>query len=91
MLSALMASIETSRDGEICIAFDDLAYARADTVFIDRKSNEISSLIDGLYVHLGAVSADMAANLAAHDSVRLLAPHPQGHELNLIAALQSFH
>jgi len=91
MLSTHTASIACNAKGEVCISFDDLAFARADTIFIDYSSNEISALVDGLHVKLGTIPAEMASGLAGQSSVLLRAPHPQGHELHLFAALQSIH
>lgn len=91
MLTVQTASFDRSMEGDISIAFDDVAYTRADTIFVDTKSNEISALIDGLHVNLGAVDAATATHLAGQGSVMLRGPHPQGHELILIAALQSIH
>ena len=89
MLSVQTASFDRGMEGDISISFDDVAYTRADTVFVDIKSRHISALIDGLQVDLGTVEADMAEHLASQGVVALRGPHPQGHELILFAALQS--
>ncbi|HEY8963749.1 MAG TPA: hypothetical protein VIN59_04720 [Alphaproteobacteria bacterium] len=90
MLSVQTASFEAF-EGAISIAFDDVAYARAETVYVDTNSNEISALVDGVHIALGAVSPEIAAHLAGQGTIALRGPHPLGHELILIAALQTTH
>lgn len=91
MLSIQTASFSRSVHGGVCISFDDVAFARADVVFIDPSSREVSALVDGMHVKLGIVSSDLAALFMAHDVVTLTAPHPQGHDLRLVAPVLSIH
>jgi len=89
MLTVQTASFDRNHNGDVSISFDDVAFTRADTVFIDQKSNHVSVLIDGLHVGLGVVDALTAARMAGQGAVALRGPHPQGHELILFAALQT--
>jgi hypothetical protein len=82
-----------SRDvhGRLCIALDDAAFARADVIFIDPSSREISALLDGMHIKLGIVTVEMAKVFMEHDSVLLTAPHPHGHDLTLVAPVLTIH
>ena len=91
MLSVQTASFSRTPQGEVCITFDDAIFARADVVFIDPSSRQISALLDGLHFKIGTVTEDMAGHFMANDSVILTAPHPQGHLLALIAPVETLH
>lgn len=91
MLAVQNASFDHGITGDVSISFDDIAYARADTIFVDTVSNEISALVDGVPINLGHVDADLALRLAEQSQIALRGPHPMGHELILIAALQTTH
>lgn len=91
MLQIQDALFSRDRQGRLCIALEDVAFARADVVFIDPSSREISALLDGMHIKLGTVTADMARVFMEHDHVLLTAPHPHGHELTLVAPVLTMH
>ncbi|NBX66156.1 MAG: hypothetical protein EBQ96_04085 [Proteobacteria bacterium] len=91
MLQVQGASFSRDAHGRLCIALDDAAFTRADVVFIDPSSREISALLDGMQVGLGRVTADMAKAFMEQGCVFLTAPHPQGHDLTLIAPVLTIH
>lgn len=82
-----------SRDpqGRLQISFDDGVFVRADVIFIDPSSREVSALLDGIQINLGTVSEDMAITFMEEDMVVLTAPHPLGHDLKLTAPILAMH
>ena len=91
MFTIDIASFSRTVQGDLRIALDDVAFARADVVFVDPSSREISALLDGMLVTLGVVSQEMAESFMEHDHVILSAPHPHGHELTLVAPVLAIH
>lgn len=91
MLQVLGASFSRDVHGRLCITLDDAAFARADVVFIDPSSREISALLDGMQVGLGTVSAEFAELFMKQGCVFLTAPHPHGHDLTLVAPVLTIH
>lgn len=91
MLQAQTALFSRDIQGRLCIALDDVAFARADVIFIDPSSRVISALLDGLHVKLGTATPEMARLFMAQDCALLTAPHPHGHELTLVAPVLTIH
>lgn len=91
MLQAQTALFSRDVQGRLCIALDDVAFARADVIFIDPSSREISALLDGVHIKLGIASSEMAKVFMAQDCALLTAPHPHGHDLTLIAPVLAIH
>jgi len=85
MLTVQNASFSRSAQGVACITLDDPAFARADVVFIDPSSRQISALLGDLHFRIGVCDEAMAATFLKNHSVILTARHPQGHELALMA------
>lgn len=91
MLTVDDAAFSCTPQGQARIDFKDPVFVRADTVFYDPASNEVSGLIDGLQFRIGTVPARLASTFAKHSSVILTAPHPHGHELVLSARISTIH
>lgn len=91
MLSVQNVTFSRTMHGYLCITFDDAAFARADVIFINPASREISAFLDGLHVKIGTVPTNIDSNFIAHDSVLLTAPHPEGHDVALLAPLRTIH
>lgn len=85
-----LTQIECDSKGRLHLYFDDVAAVRADTVFIDKSSNQITGVIDGWLVTLGEMPQNLWAQLKDGSNVALNALHPQGYDLELNAALQTF-
>lgn len=85
-----LTQIQCDSKGRLHLSFDDVAAVRADTVFIDQSSNQITAIIDGWLVCLGEMPQTLWAQLKDKSNVALNALHPQGHDLQLNAALQTF-
>lgn len=85
MLTVQNASFSRNAHGHVCIALDDPAFARADVVFIDPSSRLISGLLGDLHFRIGIVDESMVETFLKNHSVILTAPHPQGHQLALMA------
>lgn len=91
MISLQSASFMRNANGEVCIAFDDAAFARAEIVFIDPNSLEVTALLDGVQLHIGHISPDLAHSFMSHETVLLTGPHPMGYDVTLEAALMTLH
>ncbi len=91
MLSVDDASFSCTPNGLARIDFKDPVFARADVVFYDPSSNEVSGLVDGHPFRIGTVPKNLAATFKKHSSVILTAPHPQGYELVLSAKISTLH
>lgn len=91
MLSADDASFSCTPQGQARIDFKDPVFVRADTVFYDPASNEVSALVDGIQFKIGQLPRGLAATFQKHSSVILTAPHPQGFELVLSARISTIH
>jgi len=91
MISLQSAAFMRNANGEVCIAFDDAAFARAEIVFIDPRTYEVTALLDGVHLTLGHVSPDLAGSFMSHETVLLTGPHPMGHDVTLEAALMTLH
>lgn len=85
MLSVQNVSFSRNAHGVVCISMDDPTFARADVVFIDRGSCQVSALLGDLHFKIGTMDADLASACLKTNSVILTARHPQGHDLALIA------
>lgn len=85
MLSVQKASFSRNAGGVVCISLDDPAFARADVVFIDPGSRQVSALLGDVHFKIGIMDADLASACLKANSVILTARHPQGHDLMLVA------
>lgn len=83
-----LTNIRCDSHGKLHLTFDDVAACRADTVFIDTSAKTVSGLIDGWLVKLGEIPENLLSQLKNQSFVALSALHPQGHALELNAALQ---
>lgn len=84
-----LTNIRCDSRGKLHLTFDDVAAVRADTVFIDSNAKTISGLIDGWLIKLGEIPEHVMGELKNKSHVALSALHPQGHALELNAALQT--
>jgi len=91
MIENANALFMKNAEGEICIAFDDALYVRAESVFIDPASRQVTGLIDGMPVPFGVVSAKLASHFLKASRVLLTAPHPAGFDVTIHASLRSLH
>lgn len=91
MLAVEHVTFSRTPQGGLRIEFQDAAFARADCVFIDPSTRSITGLLGQLQFHIGTVSADDAASLMRQDRVMLSAPHPAGHDVVLLAPLETIH
>ncbi len=91
MLSVQNASFSRTAQGHPCIALDDAAFARADIVFIDPASGQVSALLGQVHFTIGTIPKSLAETFMKHSSVILTAPHPQGHDIALHAPVRTLH
>lgn len=87
MLAVQNASFSRNAHGVVCITMDDPAFARADIVFIDPSSRQVSALLGDIHFRIGTVDESLAEIFMKHSSVILMARHPQGHDLSLLAPI----
>ena len=91
MLSVDDASFSCTQTGVVRIDFKDPVFARADIVFYDPSSDEVTGLVDGHHFKIGVLPKSLAGMFKKHAAVLLTAPHPNGHELVLSAHVSTLH
>ncbi len=91
MSDAINALFLKNAEGDLCIAFDDPLYVRAQAVFIDPGSREVTGLIDGVTVAFGKVSARLAGSFIERKHILLTAPHPDGFDIAINTQLRTLH
>ncbi|MCB1539062.1 MAG: hypothetical protein KDJ49_08870 [Alphaproteobacteria bacterium] len=91
MLSVQNASFSRTPQGHVRIALDDAAFARADVIFIEPESGEVSGLIGHVHFVIGVAPLPLAQAAMRHEAVILTAPHPLGHDIVLTAPVCTLH
>lgn len=91
MLAVHTVQFSYTPRGQLRIAFDDAVFARAEMVFIDPSTRRLTGLVGHTQFDFGLVPEELGTKFMSHDHVILTAPHPQGHEMMLAAALETLH
>ena len=82
------AAFMSNHRGEVCIAFSDPVYARADTILLDRKSLAIHVIIHQSSFFISHVSEGMARAFENNKQALLTAIRPDGSLLELVAPIE---
>lgn len=84
----LNAAFMRNHRGQVCIAFADPDYARAESIFIDRDSMAVYAVIHQAAHLVGTVSEGMADAFMASREALLTAMRPDGSVLELSAPVR---
>lgn len=87
-MEGLDAAFMRNHRGQVCIAFADPDYARAESIFIDRDSMTIYAIIHHASHLVGTVSEAMADAFVGSKEALLTALRPDGSVLELSAPVQ---
>jgi hypothetical protein len=87
-LQGLNAAFMRNHRGQVCIAFADPAYARAEAIFVDQDSHAIYAIIHQAAHLVGTVSEGMVDAFAGSKEALLTALRPDGSVLELSAPVQ---
>jgi hypothetical protein len=87
-LEGLPAAFMRNHRGQVCIAFADPAYARADSIFVDRANLSIYAVVHQASHFVGTVSEGMATAFADSPEALLTALRSDGSILELSAPVQ---
>ncbi len=82
------AAFMSNHRGEVCIAFSDPVYARADTILLDRQSRAIHVVIHQSSFFISHVSEAMASAFENNKQALLTAIRPDGSLLELFAPIE---
>jgi hypothetical protein len=77
-----------NRRGQVCIAFADAAWVRAEVIVIDKSSNSIHAVLHESVHFLGRVSDAMIAAFAASQEALLTTLRPDGSIFELTAPVR---
>lgn len=83
------AAFMCNHRGEVCIAFNDPVYARADAVLVDKEKRGIHVILHGNAHLVSYVSEAMLKSFENNGEVLLTAIRPDGTLLELTAPIQS--
>lgn len=83
------AAFMRNHRGEVCIAFSDPAYARADMVLIDRDSHAVHVILHQNAHFISNVSDVMINALESNKQALLTAIRPDGSLLELSAPIRA--
>lgn len=86
--SWINAAFMSNHRGEVCIAFSDPVYARADSILVDRKKCSVHIIIHENSFLVGAVSEVMARTFENNKEALLTAIRPDGSLLELTAPIE---
>ncbi|MBU0800858.1 MAG: hypothetical protein KKA05_07610 [Alphaproteobacteria bacterium] len=84
----LNAAFMRNHRGQVCIAFADPDYARAEAIFVDRDNMTIYAVIHQAAHLVGTVSQGMADAFVTSQEALLTALRPDGSVLELSAPVQ---
>ena len=84
----IRAAFMSNHRGEVCIAFSDPVYARADAILIDTASRAIHVIVHGNAFFISEVSEAMAGAFQSNKEALLTAVRPDGSLLELTAPIQ---
>lgn len=87
-MEGVNAAFMRNHRGEVCIAFADPVYARADSIFIDRANLTVYAVLHQAAHLVGVVSEGMAGAIADSKEALLTALHADGSILELSAPVQ---
>lgn len=87
-IEGLPAAFMRNHRGQVCIAFADPAYARADSIFVDRENLSIYAVVHQASHFVGTVSEGMVTAFADSREALLTALRPDGSVLELSAPVQ---
>jgi hypothetical protein len=82
------AAFMRNHRGNVCIAFSDPAYARADSVLVDADHLAIHLIIHGNSYFIGHVSEGMLGAFCENGTALLTALRPDGTVLELEAPIE---
>ena len=87
-MEGLDAAFMRNHRGQVCIAFADPDYARADSIFVDRDTMAIYAIIHQASHFIGSVSENMTNAFVGSKEALLTAMRPDGSVLELTAPVQ---
>lgn len=82
------AAFMSNHRGEVCIAFSDPVYARADAILIDKSKRAIHVIVHGSAFFISNVSEAMAHAFENNEEALLTAVRPDGTLLELTAPIE---
>jgi ssRNA-specific RNase YbeY (16S rRNA maturation enzyme) len=87
-MEGLDAAIMKNHRGEVCIAFQDIEFASAESIFVDRDNLAIYAILHHALHLIGHVSEHMAETFGHCKEALLTAIRPDGSLLELSAPVQ---
>lgn len=87
-MEGLDAAFMRNHRGQVCIAFADPDYVRADSIFVDRDSLTIYAIIHQASHFVGTVSENMVDAFVGSKEALLTGLRPDGSVLELSAPVQ---
>lgn len=87
-LEGVPAAFMRNHRGEVCIAFSDPVYARADSIFVDQDNLSVYAVVHQAAHFVGTVSEGMANAIAESKEALLTALRSDGSVLELFAPVQ---
>lgn len=87
-MEGLNAAFMRNHRGQVCIAFADPDYVRAEAIFVDRDSMSIYAIIHQASHFIGSVSENMTNAFVGSHEALLTALRPDGSVLELTAPVQ---
>lgn len=88
LIDEVDAAFMRNHRGEVCIAFSDPVYVRAETIVVDRKTCSIHAVLHESSHLLGHVSEGMADAFVHNREALLTAMRPDGTVFELVAPVQ---
>ncbi len=82
------AAFMRNHRGEVCIAFPDPSWVRADSIIVDQRNGAVHAVIHESCNLLGHVSPAMAAAFVQRQAALLTALRPDGTVFELVAPVQ---
>ena len=86
--AGISAAFLRNHRGEVCIAFSDPSYVRADAIWIDEQSLAVHAIIHHASHLIGNVSEGMMQAFKHNNDALLTAVRPDGTILELRAPIQ---
>ena len=86
--AGIQAAFMCNHRGEVCIAFSDPVYAKADAIMLDKKSREIHVLVHESMYFVSKVSDVMASAFERNQNALLTSIRSDGSLLELSAPIQ---
>lgn len=83
----VQAAFLCNQKGDVCIAFDDPAYVRADTIVIDAESASVHAVLHETALLVGHVSQAMMEAFGRKKTTLLTAVRPDGSIFEMMAPI----